>query len=115
MKKNQILSALFLLFILFSCSAPTSEKIIGEWTCVECGENVGEYTIKFEVGGDFTLYDERINYIGTWELQSESSVKITYSNTDLGLTFYFIEDLSDDELIVDDRRNRIVFKRKEAE
>ncbi len=111
MKKNLIFIVLLSISLFFSCGDPNDIKIIGTWTCTECGENIGDYSIKFDASGDFVMADETIYYVGTWEALTDTHFKITFSNTDLGLLFYDIEELSDDELIVNDSHKTIEFKR----
>ncbi len=100
MKKVIFIALVFSLFI-FSCGSSADIKILGTWKCVECGENIADYSYIFKGLDECEMIGEGVHYYGKWEddIGDMESLKISFDN----YTFdrYYIKKLTSSKLILE--------------
>jgi len=111
MKKiNLFLIALISSFLLISCGGNDLKDFLGTWKCVDCGENIAEYSFKFESFGDCVMEGDGFRYLGTWEdpIGDLEEVKITLDGS---FDRYYIKSLSSKKLVMELDGQEIIFEK----
>jgi len=111
-KLNFLLAILISSFLLTSCGGNDLKNLLGTWKCVECGENVAEYTYKFESFGNCVIEGETFRYLGTWEDQfgDLEQIVITYDGS---FDRYYIKELTKTKLVLEKDDKQFVYEKVE--